>query len=370
LEIAKIDMKQINQRYLFVVNYFGNLKEMNKEIIAFTANLANHMGFFNMYGFMRRKFTKTQVAILMFHRVGPRSDNWSCEPLSLLSFERYISQFSKNQEIISLETLWRYLQEDKSLPEKAVIITFDDGYRDNFLYAYPILNKYKVPATIFLTTGHINSDKLFWWDKVGYLLQNSKVKQFSLFELGDYSLHSTKEISQAYFKISEGLKKVDEERKIFLIDKLREISGAGIPGGMAKELILSWEEIREMHNSGIKFGAHTVNHPILEKIPLEKAKWEISQSKKDIENILGVKVLDFAYPNGNYSDSILGYIKGVGFTGALSVFPWRLINSQNDIFRLTRTPLTGNDYEFKMMHSGFQEDFTNILKRLQLYKAN
>jgi len=135
------------------------------EIKALAAAIANHIAFLDAYGFIRRKFTKSQVTILMYHRVSPVKDSWSLEPLSPQEFERQITYFCRNYEIIPLEGLASCIRQRDTLPERAVIITLDDGYKDNYLYAYPVLKKYHIPAAIFLTTGNISTDKIFWWDK-------------------------------------------------------------------------------------------------------------------------------------------------------------------------------------------------------------
>ena len=110
------------------------------------AAVANHSRFLDAYGFVRRKLTKSQVAILIYHRVSPKQDTWSLEPLSPQSFEMQMKYFCQNYEIISLDGLVECIKQGKPLPEKAVVITFDDGYKDNYCYARPILKKYHVPA--------------------------------------------------------------------------------------------------------------------------------------------------------------------------------------------------------------------------------
>ena len=117
-----------------------------------------------------------------------------------------------------------FIQQGKSLPEKAVVITFDDGYKDNYLYAYPILKKHRIPATIFLATGHIDTGKLFWWDKVSYVIRHTNVGQLNLGELGTYSVQSDLDRFHTNFIITEGLKKLPNVRKNLLIEKLLNIS--------------------------------------------------------------------------------------------------------------------------------------------------
>lgn len=93
------------------------------------------------------------------------------------------------------------------------------------------------------------------------------------------------------------------DRRNFLIEKIRDICHVEIPRDLGKELILSWNEVKEMDNSGVAFGAHSVNHPTLTNIPLEQAKNEIIQSKKIIEEKLGKEVTSFSYPHFSSSET-------------------------------------------------------------------
>lgn len=273
------------------------------------------------YAFFRRTIKKSQIAILMYHRVSPRRDNWSLEPLSPQSFERQMKYFSRNFEILPLDRLAKLIINRRPLPERAVVMTFDDGYKDNYHYAYPILNKYNIPATIFLTTGLIGTGDLFWWDKVGYIIQHTGLDEIHLKQFGLFSLRSEKEKSRAKSAVIEGLKRLPGEEKDLFISDLLETSGEEIPDDLGEELILSWDEIREMSCDGIAFGAHTVNHPILTNLPLDQAKREIIQSKKDIEKNIGHRVNAFSYPNGDFNPDIAELVRTSGFECAVAVSP-------------------------------------------------
>jgi peptidoglycan/xylan/chitin deacetylase (PgdA/CDA1 family) len=325
---------------------------MIKTIFRVTETAANHIGFLDFYAFLRRKVTMSRVAIFAYHRVGPNTDNWSLESLPPGVFERQME----------------YLQEKKRLPEKAVVVTFDDGYRDNYTYAYPILRKRKIVAAIFLATGHISTDKLFWWDKVGYIIHHTHVKSFDLLELGSYSMKDRKDKSKAQIEITEKLKIVSEERKQELIKMLAEVTRADVPKDTAREMLLSWDQVKEMNNNGITFGAHTVNHPILTKVPLEAAKWEIMQSKIDIESVLRNKVLTFSYPNGNHCDEVSSIVRKAGFICAVSILPSQLIRPDANNFSLSRIIPSADDSQFKTALSGLAGDCKLIASRLKIGK--
>jgi len=329
------------------------------------AHIINNIGILDLYAFFRRWFTKSQVVIMMYHRVCPKKDNWSLASINPEVFEEQIQYFCRNYEILSLEELTGYIKQGKRLPEKAAAFTFDDGYLDNYQYAYPVLNKYHVPAVIFLTTGHISSDKLFWFDKVSYIIHHTNKSHLNLDELGEYSLQAGTE-NNISAKITEGLKQINEDRKNFLIDKLKVIADVDIPSGLGKELILSWNNVREMNSKDIIFGAHTVNHPILANMPLPLARWEIIQSKKDIEKEIGKEVNIFSYPNGrfrDYSPKIVDFIMESKFACAVSVSPQKLINSDANVYTLGRIGALQDFKMFKVELCGLWGDIKPIIKK-------
>ena len=142
-------------------------------------NFADRFRLFDIYNITLGN-TRSQVKIIMYHRVGANNEIWSVDAVDSSDFEKQIRYLIKTHKIISLEELTKILIEKKSLQKRTAVITFDDGYKDNYINAYPILKKYNIPATIFLTTGHINSDKFFWWDRLGYILLNTKLKKINL----------------------------------------------------------------------------------------------------------------------------------------------------------------------------------------------
>lgn len=331
------------------------------EMKGVTASIANHSGLLDAYALLRRKLTKSQVAILMYHRVSPKKDNWSLESLCARTFEKQMEYFCRSYEILSLNELAQYIQQRKSLPEQSVVITFDDGYKDNYLYAYPILRKYRIPATIFLTTGHIGTGNLFWWDKVSYAIRHTSVEQLSLDELGSHSLRSELDKSRANLIVTESLKKLPEERKNLLIDKLVQLSGAEIPVDLGRELISSWDEVKEMTKGDISFGAHSVSHPVLTNLPPEQAKWEIIQSKKDIEEKLGQRVTAFSYPNGDFNAELVKFVRESAFTCAVSISHNKLINPKERLYELSRIGATEDFNKLKVMLCGLWGDLQGTL---------
>jgi peptidoglycan/xylan/chitin deacetylase (PgdA/CDA1 family) len=324
------------------------------------AKITNQFHVWDAYTSLRRKITKLHAIILMYHRIGPKIGPLSQDRLDPQIFERQLEYFSRNFEILSLDELVVTIIQRKALPKKAIVISLDDGYKDNYSYAYPLLKKYHVPAIIFLTSGHINSRKLFWWDRVNYAVDHGKVNQLDLDELGNYSIQSEVSKRQAASTIIEKFKNIPDERKNLLIEKLINASKVDIPQSIDKDMILSWDDIKEMSSGGISFGAHSVNHPILTQLTREQAKFEIVQSKRDIEEKLGQPVTAFSYPNGNFDLELLRLVKEIGFACAVSILPSKPISFKDNIYALGRIAPMEDFDQLKVQLCGFMNDLRQI----------
>ena len=309
------------------------------------------LGLLDAYSLLRRQVLGQEAVILIYHRVGDSLEHsWSHTSISIEDFENQIRYLSSRCHVIPLDELSQYVQEKKPLPKRAVVITFDDGYKDNYLNAYPVLKRYNVPATVFLATCHIDTGNLLWDGRVKYAIMNTTLEAFELEELGTYPLHSPDEGKQAYFSIVLKLKEFQEEEKNLLIEKLVARLGVDIPGDLGKKAGLSWDEIREMSNNGITFGAHTITHPILTKLPLEEARKQIVGSKRRIEEEVGKVVTAFSYPNGepaDFNNDIKQILRQNGFACAVTVSP-HPITPRTDLLEMGRISLGLNLASIKL----------------------
>jgi len=327
---------------------------------------ANRLGFSDAYSIFKG-YCGSQVVILMYHRVESDKNGWLLPPISTTEFESQMRYLSKTHKILPLNKLAEYLREGRYLDKKVAVVTFDDGYKDNYNNAFPILKKYDVPATVFLVTGHIGSENLFWFDKIRYLIWNTKLKKIELDGFGDFSFDSKFDRLNSIFMILEKFKKISNEKKNHLVEELVNIFDVDIPRGLGKDVILSWDEVKEMSENGIDFGAHTVTHPILTRTSSDQTRFEIMQSKKDIEKRLDKPVDTFCYPNGTSSDfnkNLIDLLKENGFTCAVTTIP-ALRPSKMNLYKLGRLPTAGSYESFKFFVSGCYSDASNILNHFR-----
>ena len=229
----------------------------------------------------------------------------------------------ENFDVISFRDLWQCEKDGRSWPARGLIITFDDGYRDNYTNAFPILRDLKLPAAIFLTTGHIGEEKLFWWDKAALCFKRSANQSILIPELSGEPINLTDKEARniAIGRVLDWIKRVPDETKESFLAGLPERLGVVLESDIAFAMHLSWDEVRTMSEAGIEFGSHTITHPVLSNVGPERLKDELVLSKSAIERETGAPVLVFAYPvgrRGNFNDASIAAVKEAGYSFAVS----------------------------------------------------
>jgi len=251
-----------------------------------------------------RQFQKNRVIILMYHRFSQKP-----EPFKLQQsvFENQIKFLKKKYNFISLKHYAEVLNGKRDeLPDNPIVITIDDGYWDNYTYAYPILKKYSVPATIFLATDFISQKSWLWSNRLEYILKHSKYEKFN-FTLDEqetqFNVSSFHDWHKTQLKIFNYCTTISNKEKDELLEHLARQLHVEVPDQAVGDFQpLTWEQIREMNANEIDFGSHTCSHPILSNVFAEELIHEIVDSKKEIETKLQVRVDSFCYPNGQLKD--------------------------------------------------------------------
>jgi len=285
-----------------------------------------------------KNFPDKRFQILYYHRVLPAPLPFSLAAVSAEDFERQILLLSGLFRIITIPQLLDEI-EAGALQPNTICITFDDGYADNFMYAFPILKKYGVAATIFLTTGVIGNNRLLWHDQVLYVMQHTAAQHLEWPMAGGatWPLDSVQARVTFASACLESLKQKKPSERNQEIKKLAELCEVNLNAVVANEM-LSWEQVKAMHHHGIAFGAHTVTHPILSLLDEDEMNWEILQSKQTIEERLKTKIEIFAYPNGqprDFDERVKQVLKNCGMRCGLTTV-WGLNTNATDPFAWRR----------------------------------
>jgi peptidoglycan/xylan/chitin deacetylase (PgdA/CDA1 family) len=285
----------------------------------------------------------TSLRILTYHRVSNLTDTPHLHSgLISATPERFAAQmkFLKNHyHVVSMAQVLEAAQDNQPLPFRAVLITFDDGYRDFATNAWPVLKSLGLPVTLFVPTAYPDQpQRRFWWDKlhVAFLSSRASNPPVSPHERGGLKGGSLKQIQSR-------VKMLPHDQAMLLVDELFEQS-AQKPNGPPP--VLGWDELRRLAKEGVTLGAHTQTHPILTRISLEDARKEIIGSQADLQREIGAVLPVFSYPDGGHNDAVVEILKKegflLGFNGPTGVNNLRLC----DPFRLRRINITPKSTPF------------------------
>jgi len=259
-----------------------------------------------------------RVLILSYHRVVDdfEGERKRCIPGLLISretFRRHLEEARRSgYELASLETALEVMAGRRAAPRDLCVITFDDGYRDVYLHAFPILKALGVPATVYLPAAFIGTDRRFNHDRLFHLAGMALRSRTPVPLLEPVAAGKTT-LSAA---LDDYLGEVRTDEAIALIGQLEKaVCGPLLPESGE---VMSWDEVREMQRAGISFGAHTLGHCVLTTEPLEVVEREVRGSREWIERELGAPVRDFAYCNGWYSDVVVQVLARCGFRSAVT----------------------------------------------------
>ncbi|MGC9337896.1 MAG: polysaccharide deacetylase family protein [Candidatus Cloacimonadia bacterium] len=266
---------------------------------------------------------KNRVNIIMYHRFSNKPKPFMIEQKD---FDNQIRFYIKRYNFITLQQYTDYINGKRNdLPNNPLIITMDDGYEHNFLYGYPVLKKYNIPATIFLATDFIEHKIWLWSDKMQYILAKSKRTEFE-FPLGDkmkrFDVHDFENWYQTQLTMFAYCATIEDDKKDEYLDELAKLLSVEVPHEAAGRFRpMNWDQILEMSKNGIDYGSHTCSHPILTRISDDRLDHEIRESKKVLENKLQTSINQFCYPNGqehDFNESIIQKLRKAGYLSSVT----------------------------------------------------
>ena len=278
---------------------------------------------------------ETTGRILYYHRVNDDNDPFF-PAISTRLFDRLMRFVSRHYKVVGLAEMLNRLE--TGAPEQLMAITFDDGYQDNYQNAFPILQRYGLPASIFLNTGPIDSREPLWFEQLALALKKTD-REFIELDIDIPRRFWTRTLPErldANGRIVELLRRVpDTERRQRLDEVLRKLN---VTDDERQGKMLTWDEIRLMKARGIDFGGHTVTHPFVSKLTPERVTWEASECKRRIEAELQAPVEHFAYPNGreeDFEESNKALIRAAGYRAAVTTI-WGSNHDSTDRMALKR----------------------------------
>lgn len=261
---------------------------------------------------------KQRLSILIYHRVLAGYDYMRDVDPTVEQFNWQMELLSRHFVPLSLSEALNLMDAGK-LPERAVSVTFDDGYADNAQLAMPILHKWGVPATIFIATKYLDGGIMFN-DAVIELISQSEQSRIDLTDvgLGVFYLNSDARKKVSAASIVRHIKYLTPSERNDVVTLLKEQTCACSP----VDLMLSTAQLKSLHAGGLEIGGHTYSHPILSSLQEKDAREEIYRGKAELQEILESPIRFFAYPNGipgkDFSSIHAQMVAELGFEAAVS----------------------------------------------------
>lgn len=275
--------------------------------------------------------------ILMYHGVGVadcRAD----------VFESQIRFLTEHFQIVSLSDMVTGVQKQPEELDGKIALTFDDGLRNNFTVAYPVLKKYRAPATFFICPGLIDRGAWLWNVEARCRMKSLAAGELSRLAdgLGRFGASPN--------QVVDWMKTLPFESRRHVEEVIRRETRTFTPGERLRSEndLMSWDEVRQLDPALISIGAHTTNHPILKHCTPEELTAEVSECGQRIEDHIHRPVEHFCYPNGDFNETVVryteknyraavttqpGYVRGgasvhqlprIGSTHNLTYLSWRL----------------------------------------------
>jgi peptidoglycan/xylan/chitin deacetylase (PgdA/CDA1 family) len=295
---------------------------------------------------------RDSLLVLNYHRIGNAEDDLFDPGVFSATAEQFDNQIAYLKRRLSLVTLDEALAFlDGTIKETTrrcrVLITFDDGYLDNYEIAYPILRSHGAQGVFFLATSMVGSCELPWWDRIAYLVKTARRRQFSLRYPAELSIDIDKNgLTKSLTAILKLYKRPDNSNPEQFIRELAE-AGEGEERPRTLRRFLNWDEAREMTGGGMAIGSHTHSHTVLSQLDPERQYEELSKSRAIIKKHLGADADTIAYPVGRKSSftsrtQILA--RDAGYRAAFSSYGGTNVRGKTSPYNVKRIKMVGQSW--------------------------
>jgi peptidoglycan/xylan/chitin deacetylase (PgdA/CDA1 family) len=266
------------------------------------------------------------LLVLNYHRIGNAEetpyDSGTFGPTAE-QFDWELGYLKSHFNCVALEEALAMMT-GKAPVRSSLLITFDDGYLDNYQTAFPLLRAHGLQATFFLPTDFITTQRLPWWDTIAYIVKHSRNDSFKVQYPRPAEFHlDRKRPSATVFEVLRFCSENATTDYAPLIDELETACDCARPNGSVERCFLNWDEAREMQAAGMSFGSHTHMHEVLSGLPPERQYSELAESRAILERELGRTVDVLAYPVGRpytFNHDTQGALDRAGYRAAFSFY--------------------------------------------------
>ncbi|HVP36416.1 MAG TPA: polysaccharide deacetylase family protein [Terriglobales bacterium] len=269
-----------------------------------------------------------RLVILNYHRISEKQEEKSLSAFEIgvtrEKFEKEMRYLNRNFSIIPFSSAIKLLKNGGDWPRLPVVISFDDGYRDIYLNAFPVLEKFNLPAIVFISTRMVEKGDPFWWDELESLIEHNHLEEIKL---------ALKNCSSPEYDLDLGKVVAIQDKRVFLenlIEQIKKIKGRYRDELLTKlrpllksekevkREVLSWDEIKKLRKNRIEFGSHTHNHYLLTFEDQKTIIEELKISRQKLEENLAEKIEFLSYPSGLSNPEIEKSAKEFGYKAGCS----------------------------------------------------
>lgn len=274
---------------------------------------------------LHRSFRWSGVLVLNYHRIGEAQGSDYDRALWSASAEAFAEQMrycNSQMEIISPVDLPGLLEKKCG---RYAMVTFDDGYRDNYEVAFPILRHEGVPATFFVGSGFVDAPALSWWDEIAWMVRTSLRSSLLLAPWIDAPLPFDEPDREAAIRVLlRQYKTMPGQSTHDYLDAIAAATGTGrCPDQVSASMWMTWDMLREMKAAAMTLGGHSVTHPVLSRLSPQEQRHEIMECGRRLEQELGEPMRFFSYPVGNtsaFNDASRDSLREAGVEYAFSYY--------------------------------------------------
>jgi peptidoglycan/xylan/chitin deacetylase (PgdA/CDA1 family) len=273
---------------------------------------------------LRWRFLSPGLYVFNYHRIGDSSATvfdpnvFSCDEEH---FDAQLETIAARFRVINSSELLELIEGGAGITEPLAMISFDDGYEDNYSKAFPLLAARNLPAIFFLPTNFIGTANIPWWDAVAWLVRNTDENILQLRGLGEPITVETVDIARSIRQVLRWFKGRPNTSSIEKLEELAVACNCELEADAASALFMTWDQAREMLNAGMDIGSHTLSHQILSDLNLDEQREELSRSKSILETEIGSEVSVLAYPAGgldSYTRETARLARGCGYRAAFN----------------------------------------------------
>lgn len=298
------------------------------------------------------RLTGPRAVILMYHSVQHDPERYAHSigaGHTTTVFERQMELVATRYNPVTLEDIYAFLKEGRRLPPRAVAVTFDDGFADNFQFAAPILSRFGVQAAFYLTVGLIGTNRAPWYCRLRYAFESTRKTAWQNPKNGQVRNLSTSpdrnDVLLQAFETCAPMAGARLEAAVSSIENELEVESLA----PQQPLMMNWEQARKLRDAGHVVGSHTLTHPNVAYLDAEQARTELTESKRRLEQELARSVVHFSYPhpalNPHWNDSTVALTAAAGYLTAVTTSGGPVRRGDNALaLHRIRTPRPEHDF--------------------------